>query len=78
MYFFYFIGVEITGPSKRGLGGAILSCYYSVGEIILGLIVWLEDDWRKYLRIIYIPGFILVTYFWYLESFTLYMFIINY
>ncbi|CAH1388552.1 unnamed protein product [Nezara viridula] len=64
----FVLGIEITGPSKRGLGGAILSCYYSIGEIMLGLIVWLEDDWRKFLRIIYIPGFIFVIYFWILPE----------
>ncbi|XP_066909702.1 organic cation transporter protein [Halyomorpha halys] len=64
----FVLGIEFTGPSKRAFGGALLSCYYSVGEMILGLIVWLEDDWRTYLRIIYLPGLILVLYFWMLPE----------
>lgn len=57
-------GIEIIGPEKRGIGGAILSSYYSIGEIILGLVVWFVHDWRDYLRILYIPGFFFILYIW--------------
>lgn len=60
----YIFGIEILGPERRGIGGAILSIFSSTGGIILGVIVWLVHDWRNYLRIIYMPGFLFVLYFW--------------
>ncbi|XP_014287987.1 organic cation transporter protein [Halyomorpha halys] len=64
----FILGIEITGPKGRSLGGVIQSSYYSIGVVILGIVVWLIDDWRIYLRVISLPCLLIISYYWLLPE----------
>uniref|UniRef100_A0A0A9ZHK5 Organic cation transporter protein n=1 Tax=Lygus hesperus TaxID=30085 RepID=A0A0A9ZHK5_LYGHE len=60
----YCLAMEILGPDKRLLGGALLQCFYAVGQTILGLVAWQVLSWRVFLRILYYPGILFFSYYW--------------
>ncbi|CAH1388548.1 unnamed protein product [Nezara viridula] len=64
----FILGIEVTGPKRRSLGGVILSSYYTFGVVILGVVVWLVEDWRIYLRIISLPCLLITSYYWLLPE----------
>lgn len=52
----FILGVETIGVRNRVFGGVLISCMFSTGEILLGLIAsWLRS-WRVHLRVVYAPG----------------------
>ncbi|GLH00664.1 Organic cation transporter protein [Gryllus bimaculatus] len=64
----FVLGMELVGPEKRVLGGAIISAYNGLGEVFLGLIAWAVPYWRWMLRVIYGPAIFLLLYFWILPE----------
>ncbi|KAF6204755.1 hypothetical protein GE061_018917 [Apolygus lucorum] len=60
----FIIAMEITGPDKRVFGGAFTACFYSIGEILMGVVAMYVQDWRWYLRVLYAPGFLFIFYIW--------------
>ncbi|KAF6208114.1 hypothetical protein GE061_016564 [Apolygus lucorum] len=60
----YCLAMEILGPDKRLLGGALLQCFYAVGQTVLGIVAWEVYSWRVFLRVLYFPGILFVSYFW--------------
>ncbi|XP_068084758.1 organic cation transporter protein isoform X2 [Anabrus simplex] len=64
----FVLGMELVGPEKRVLGGAIISAYNGLGEVFLGLIAWAIPYWRLMLRCIYGPALLLLSYYWILSE----------
>ncbi|XP_049807425.1 organic cation transporter protein-like [Schistocerca nitens] len=62
----YVLGMEQVGPSARVLASAIMGAVDVIGEILLGFLAWLLQDWRMLLRIAYLPGFIMVSCYWWI------------
>ncbi|XP_077294525.1 organic cation transporter protein-like isoform X2 [Arctopsyche grandis] len=60
----FILAVELVGPQQRVLGSTIVSGFYAVGEIIMGVVALLSPYWRTLLRIIYSPAILLICYFW--------------
>nr|XP_018911326.1 PREDICTED: organic cation transporter protein-like [Bemisia tabaci] len=60
----FIIGLELVGPSKRVLSSTILSCFFPIGEVLMGLVMWWLQDWRSFLLAVYLPGLFFVSYFW--------------
>ncbi|XP_026480787.1 organic cation transporter protein-like isoform X1 [Ctenocephalides felis] len=58
----FILGMELVGPKKRVLGGAIISCCYALGEAVLGLAAMWLPDWRILLRVLYTPALLFVVY----------------
>ncbi|XP_075226744.1 organic cation transporter protein [Lycorma delicatula] len=60
----FVLGLEIVGPKKRVLGNAIICCFHSTGEAIVGLLMWVLKDWRLLSRFLFIPGLFSLIYLW--------------
>ncbi|XP_052891995.1 organic cation transporter protein-like [Anopheles moucheti] len=52
----FILALELVGPKMRVTGNNIISCAFSFGEALLGLLAMYFRDWRTLLRILYIPG----------------------
>lgn len=74
-FFYYFIGagayaatfilaMELLEPKKRVIGGTLIACSYTIGEILLGLIAINVSNFRTLLQISYTPLLLVVSYFW--------------
>lgn len=64
----FVLGMELVGPEKRVLGGAIISAYNGLGEVFLGVIAWTVPHWRWMLRVVYGPAVFLLLYYWILPE----------
>uniref|UniRef100_A0A182WEZ8 Major facilitator superfamily (MFS) profile domain-containing protein n=1 Tax=Anopheles minimus TaxID=112268 RepID=A0A182WEZ8_9DIPT len=56
----FILALELVGPKMRVTGNNIISCAFSFGEALLGLLAMFFRDWRTLLRILYIPGFLVL------------------
>ncbi|XP_058126789.1 organic cation transporter protein-like [Anopheles ziemanni] len=54
----FILALELVGPKMRVTGNNIISCAFSFGEALLGLLAMYFRDWRVLLRILYISGLI--------------------
>ena len=59
-----FPGLELVGPSKRMFCGISIEFFFAGGGALLGGIAYLIRNWRTLQLVIYVPGFIFLTYFW--------------
>ncbi|KAG4079938.1 hypothetical protein HA402_006250 [Bradysia odoriphaga] len=60
----FILAVELMQPSQRVLGGTIIACNYTLGEIVLGIIAMLVPNYRTLLHITYAPLLLIISYFW--------------
>lgn len=60
----FVLGMEFLGPQQRVLGGVIISCFYAVGGIFIGLVSYAFQNWRHFLLTFYIPPIFAFTYIW--------------
>lgn len=60
----FVLAMEMLGPSKRVLGGTLIACSYTIGEVLLGFIAMYTLDFRLLLRVIYCPMLLVLSYFW--------------
>lgn len=56
--------MEYLKPGDRVLGGVIISCFYAVGAMIMGIVGQFFQNWRYLLLVLYIPAVLGFTYFW--------------
>jgi hypothetical protein len=56
-------GMELVGPRARVIGGAVISCFYSAGMVLLAAVAMWVKNWRI-LQAIYAPGLICFLYYW--------------
>ncbi|XP_050079873.1 uncharacterized protein LOC126567701 [Anopheles maculipalpis] len=56
----FILALELVGPKMRVTGNNIISCAFSFGEALLGLLAMYFRDWRTLLRILYIPGLLVL------------------
>ncbi|XP_046546413.1 organic cation transporter protein-like [Haliotis rubra] len=63
----FVFSMECVGPSKRMLVGVAMSLYWSAGNIIAALMVFLMRDWRSRQLAISIPG-VLFAYLYFLPE----------
>ncbi|GLH00624.1 Organic cation transporter protein [Gryllus bimaculatus] len=64
----FVMGLELMGPKKRVLGGAIMSSYNAFGEIAMGAIAWGLQSWRLIHAVIYGPAVLFIFYIWLLPE----------
>jgi hypothetical protein len=57
--------MELVGPQGRVFAGSIISVFYTIGEVILGVVsLWLQK-WRLILRAVYFPALLCsITHYW--------------
>lgn len=60
----FVLGVEWVSSKYRVLSCTVISLFYPVGEIILGLLAMYIPHMRTLLVSVYVPGLIVITYYW--------------
>lgn len=66
--------MEIVGPKYRVAVGATMNTFFSVGQILLGLIAWAVPHWKMLTLTLYVPMFLTISYIWIMtESIRWYM-----
>lgn len=60
----FVLGMELVGPSKRTLGGTVIMCCFTIGNILLGSIAMFVRNFRIILRFSYAPALLVISYFW--------------
>lgn len=60
----FVLGMELVGPSYRVCSCALLSICFAIGEILVGVIAWQTYSWRIFLLALYLPGFVIILYWW--------------
>lgn len=55
--------MEIVPHDQRTVGNTVISCAFSLGQMMLGLVAWSTASWRTMLRTIYIPGLVAFLFF---------------
>lgn len=56
--------MELVDPSKRTLGSVIVSVFYGLGSVFLGLAAWKIPYWRTLLLFCYVPVLLVIFYHW--------------
>lgn len=50
------------------LGNTIMAVAFAIGEALLGFAAWYTPSWRIMLRLLYIPGFLFISYIWLIQE----------
>ncbi|XP_047023398.1 organic cation transporter protein-like [Helicoverpa zea] len=66
----YILAAEIVGPQYRVRTSATISSMFALGQVVLGLLAYAIPAWKTLTLVLYVPVFLLVSYYWILsESF---------
>ncbi|XP_070506358.1 organic cation transporter protein-like [Chironomus tepperi] len=60
----FVLGVEMVGKNKREMAGVVLNYFYSIGEALVGIIAWIDGDWRNLQYWVSIPPILFIFYYW--------------
>ncbi|KAL7031083.1 hypothetical protein ACKWTF_006893 [Chironomus riparius] len=60
----FVLGVEMVGKNKREMSGVVLNYFYSFGEALVGIIAWIDNDWRNLQFWVSIPPILFIFYYW--------------
>ncbi|CAB3368130.1 Hypothetical predicted protein [Cloeon dipterum] len=60
----FILAMEMVGPGKRVMGGAMLVWSFALGQVFLGLMAWWLPNWRTMTLAIYTPSLLFIFYFW--------------
>uniref|UniRef100_A0A7G3AT57 Putative organic cation transporter protein-like isoform x1 zootermopsis nevadensis n=1 Tax=Lutzomyia longipalpis TaxID=7200 RepID=A0A7G3AT57_LUTLO len=64
----FLLGMELVGPSRRALVAFCLLVACTMGSVGLGVLVMFVKHWRLLIRIVYVPSFIFMTYYWFIPE----------
>jgi len=64
----YVLGIEMVGKSKRVFCGVVIEYFFVLGEVLLALIAWYFQDWRKIQFLCVIPGILFFSYYFLLPQ----------
>nr|XP_026490940.1 solute carrier family 22 member 3-like [Vanessa tameamea]XP_026490948.1 solute carrier family 22 member 3-like [Vanessa tameamea] len=64
----FMLSIEIVEKKRAVLYQMILLNFYTGGQIIMPLIAWAVPYWRNFLRVIYAPTLIILTYSFFLDE----------
>lgn len=57
-------GLEIVCPKARVTISTLMGFFYPVGAVIMGFAAYFLLDWRIMLRVVYMPGLLILGYIW--------------
>ncbi|XP_045769739.1 organic cation transporter protein-like [Maniola jurtina] len=60
----YILVMELVGPKYRVPAGATINTFYSIGQMLLGLMAWAIPYWKHLILAIFVPQFLFISYFW--------------
>lgn len=66
IYFYkiYISGLELVSPKARVSVSTLMGCFYPMGAVIMGFVAYIVLDWRIMLRILYLPGLLILGCIW--------------
>ncbi|CAH2084366.1 unnamed protein product [Euphydryas editha] len=64
----FVLAVEMMGLNRRVLGGNIVSSTFALGQAVTALIAWVIPEWRTLTRVLYIPSFLFLFYYFLLDE----------
>ncbi|XP_034829228.1 organic cation transporter protein-like [Maniola hyperantus] len=64
----FILALEMLGLNKRVLGGNLISCTFAVGQAVVALVAWAAPKWRTLTRILYVPSFLFIFYYFLIEE----------
>ncbi|CAK1555073.1 unnamed protein product [Leptosia nina] len=64
----YIFAAELVGPKYRVFATATSSSTFATGQVILGAVAWAVQPWRLLVLTLYIPIFLLLSYYWILPE----------
>lgn len=64
----YILAAEIVGGKYRVRTSATMSSMFATGQVILGLLAWAVPEWRKLSLVLYVPVFVIISYYWILSE----------
>lgn len=57
-------GLELVSPKSRVTVSTLMGCFYPMGAVIMGFAAYMILDWRIMLRVLYLPGLLILGYTW--------------
>ncbi|VVC33623.1 Sugar transporter, conserved site,Major facilitator superfamily domain,Major facilitator, sugar [Cinara cedri] len=64
----FVLGLELVSPKARVTASTIMGCFYPMGAVIMGFVAYMVLDWKIMLRIVYLPGLLILGYTWYVPE----------
>ncbi|XP_022167890.1 solute carrier family 22 member 21-like isoform X3 [Myzus persicae] len=64
----FVLGLELVSPKARVTVSTLMGCFYPMGAVIMGFVAYMVLDWRIMLRIVYLPGLLILGYAWYVPE----------
>ncbi|XP_063534524.1 organic cation transporter protein-like isoform X1 [Cydia strobilella] len=64
----FILALEMVGLKRRVLGGNIISSSFAIGQVILALVAWNVPYWRQLTRVLYVPSFLFIFYYFLIEE----------
>lgn len=64
----YILAAEIVGPKYRVRTSATMSTWFALGQVLLGAMAYAITEWRYLTMVLYIPVFLLLSYYWLLTE----------
>ncbi|XP_050436536.1 solute carrier family 22 member 21-like isoform X2 [Adelges cooleyi] len=64
----FVLGLELVSPKARVTVSTLMGCFYPMGAVLMGFVAYMVLDWRIMLRILYLPGLLILSYTWYVPE----------
>lgn len=64
----YILAAEIVGPKYRVRTSAMMSTMFALGQVLLGAMAYAITEWRDLTMSLFIPVFLLISYYWLLTE----------
>ncbi|KAF0767385.1 solute carrier family 22 member 21-like [Aphis craccivora] len=64
----FVLGLELVSPKSRVTISTLMGCFYPMGAVIMGFAAYMILDWRIMLRVLYLPGLLILGYAWYVPE----------
>lgn len=64
----YILAAEIVGPKYRVRTSATMSTTFALGQVLLGAMAFAITEWRTLTMVLYIPVFLILSYYWLLSE----------
>ncbi|CAI6355684.1 unnamed protein product [Macrosiphum euphorbiae] len=64
----FVLGIEIVSPKSRVAVSTLMGCFYPMGAVLMGFAAYMVLDWRIMLRIVNLPGLLILGYIWYVPE----------
>ncbi|CAH1732788.1 solute carrier family 22 member 21-like isoform X2 [Aphis gossypii] len=64
----FVLAIEFVSPKSRVLVSTVVGCFYPMGAVIMGFTAYVILDWRIIVRILYLPGLLVLGAAWYVPE----------